>query len=169
MSINSVTNNSLSMPASRADQSFGASDAKKLEEILSNYDSKSMDETSISKLKSELQSSGIKPGKGMGDMLVAAGFDPAELRPEGNERSGGGRGPEGTGKRPPPPPKEGNDGNSNQGISADQLNLNILESLSSTLQNFDLNNLSEADQLELVEQLRSQGILQSGLMIDLSA
>lgn len=174
MSISSISSNSFSMPASRTSETLSTSDQKKLEEILSKYDSSNMDENRTSQLKSELQSSGIKLGKGVGDKLASSGFDAEALKPEGSDetqRKGppkGGKGPEGAGNRPPPP-QDGENESSSQGISAQNLNLTTLEALSSTLQNFDLNNMSTDDQQSLIEQLNSQGILQSGLMIDLSA
>ena len=175
MAISGVSGSSFSIPTSQSSQQLSTSDSKKLEEILSKYDSSNMNEESLTSLKSELQSSGIRPGKAFGDTLASAGFDPGQLNPENAEGAqrggppGGGRGPEGAGKRPPPPQGQGGKSSeSSNSISGQQLNVNILQPLSSTLQQFDLANLTDDDQQILINQLRSEGILQSGLLIDLS-
>ncbi|MEW6708483.1 MAG: hypothetical protein AB1403_01565 [Candidatus Riflebacteria bacterium] len=159
--------------------------SKKLDEILGKYDAKNFTEEDAANLKSELETSGIKPGEGVKNKLTKSGFNSELLRPEGqsggpsvdgNRRSGpGGSGRPGQGG-PGGPGGPGGSGRPARGTretssesDSTMLNVEVLKPLKQTLQQFDLNNLTGQDQQSLVEKLRSQGILQTGLMIDLSA
>jgi len=167
MSISSITSNTASFSSTQSGSQLSISDAKKLQEILSNYDSENMDESSLAKLKSELKSANFTPSKSLGDVIKSAGFDPGALRPEdesGTQQTGAPKG-----NRPPPPPKSGEAEGNSVSASGNTLNESLLQPLSEILQNFDLNNLSEDDQQSIIEQLQAKGILQSGLMINLSA
>jgi|GEM_PF-323713 len=170
MSISSINGNVGSFSPSQSSSQLSSTDSKKLQEILSNYDAENMDESSLAELKSELKSANFTPTKALGDAIKSAGFDPGQLRPEdesGTQQTGAPKGK--GGNRPPPPPKSGESEGTSSAISGNSLNVDLLQPLSEILQNFDLNNLSEDDQQSIIEQLQAKGILQSGLMINLSA
>ncbi len=167
--------------------------SKKLDDILSRYDAKKMSETDVTNLKTELKNSGIRPGEAVKSKLDKSGFDSEMFRPADSEESSqsgsslrmrpgmsGRPGPGGAG-RPggpggaggpgraggPGPEKTGNE--SSEEKTSSMLNIEVLKPLKQTLQQYDLNNLTSDDQVSLLENLRSKGIFQTGLIIDLSA
>lgn len=164
MEISGISSLSYSSATQQSDSS-SLRDQAKLDKILSKYDSENMDESSLAELKSELSEANLSTSKSLGDKIMSAGFDPEELRPERSEGSEKAEGKKGN--RPPPPPK-GDESSETSSSSSSQLNVNVLQPLSEILQEYDLSNLSSSDQSSLIDQLETEGILQTGLMIDLS-
>lgn len=167
MELSGISRTSYSSSTQQTNE-LNQSDLTKLEAILSKYDSENMDEDSLAALKSELSEAQFAPSKSLGDKISSAGFNPEELKPDDAQGANKAQGKKGN--RPPPPPKqsEGSD-TSSSSSSSNQLNINVLQPLSEILQSFDLTNLSNNDQTDLIDQLQTEGILQTGLMIDLSA
>lgn len=125
----------------------------KIEEILSNYDADSITEEDAQAIFEAFKEAGITPCAGMKEAIEAAGFDAEELRTLAGEN-----------QAPPPPPPA-------SGAQSTSLNQSALQSLQTILNDFDLTELSEEEQSELLTRLQEAGLLQytSGLTIDISA
>ncbi len=123
---------------------------EKIEEILSNYDTDSITAEDAKEIFDAFKEAGITPCKGMKEAIDAAGFDADELRSLAGF------------DQPPPPPSS-----SSQSVN---INQTALQSLQTILNDYDLTELSEDEQSELLTRLQEAGLLQySGVTIDISA
>lgn len=122
-------------------------------EILSNYDADSLTEEDAKAIFEAFKEAGITPCAGMKEAIEAAGFDAEELRTLAGEN-----------QAPPPPPSPNFD------TQSTSLNQSALQSLQTILNDYDLSELSEEEQNELLTRLQEAGLLQytSGLTIDIS-
>jgi hypothetical protein len=129
----------------------------KIEEILSNYDADTITADDAKAIFEAFKEAGITPGKGMKEAIDAAGFDSEELRSLA-----------GFDQAPPPPPPSSEI--QSTGTSTN-LNSSALQSLQTILNDYNLTELSQDDQNELLTRLQEAGLLQyaSGLTIDISA
>jgi hypothetical protein len=127
-------------------------------DILSNYDAENLSEDDVHSILDSLKDAGIQPGAGLKEAISDAGFDADEiLKPPSN----GGHG------TPPPPPPSGSE--FGQVSSQSGIDLSTLQSLQDILSQFDLSNLSDEDQQNLVSQLTDSGLMSNGSLINLSA
>lgn len=129
---------------------------EKIAEILSNYDTDSITEEDAKAIFEAFKEAGITPCAGMKEAIEAAGFDGEELRSLA-----------GLDQAPPPPPSSEIQGTG----TSTTINQSALQSLQTILNDFDLTELSEEEQSELLTRLQDAGLLQyaSGLSIDISA
>jgi hypothetical protein len=121
----------------------------KVKELLSDYDPESMTAEDAKSLFKSLKEAGIK-GPGLREAIKEAGFDPEEvwsLGHDGQKPPMGGPGGEGTSK----------------------INASTLQALQSILDQYDLANLSEDSEKELMSQLSSAGLMRTGSVLDLQA
>lgn len=112
-----------------------------LQKILSDYDPNNLSTSDAKDIVSQIKDLGIRPGAALAQSLNDAGFDPGELRQaaglEGQRRSA-----------PPPPPSAQTGG---------QIDQTAIDSLTSILENYDLTDLSDADQQNIQSQLNEAG------------
>lgn len=124
---------------------------EKIQEILSNYDADSITAEDAKEIFEAFKEAGITPCKGMKEAIEEAGFDADELRSLAGF------------DQPPPPP---------QGLGSQSININqsALQALQTILNDYDLTELSEDEQAELLTRLQEAGFMKyPGATIDLSA
>lgn len=124
-------------------------DAKKqVTDILSQYDSENLSSDDMDAINKSFKDSGIRPSGELKSMLEDSGFDAKALGDRARQTQGADGGP------PPggPPPGGGAPPGGAQQASTDQL-----KQLSSTLEQYDLNNLSEDDQTSINKKLTELG------------
>lgn len=119
-----------------------------LQEIISNYDSDNFSQKDFEAMEDELKSAGIGRTREAKSMLEDAGFDITQYAKNG---PGAGQGPGG--------PPQGQGG----------LNLQALQSFQEILDDYSLENMSSEDQENLLTDLTDSGLLQSGLIMNISA
>ncbi len=126
---------------------------EKIKEILSNYDADSITADDAKEIFTAFKEAGITPAAGMKEAIESAGFDAENLRSLA-----------GFDQAPPPPPPSSEAKSTN-------INQSALQSLQTILNDYDLTELSEDEQSELLTRLQDAGLLQyaSGLTIDISA
>ena len=117
-----------------------AEQKKTVQDILSNYDAKNIGATGAKSMVKSLKEAGVR-GSAMRDALQSAGFDLQQVMSMAH--SGGRR-------------HGGSSGQSNSTRSA------TLQSLQSIMGQFDLNNMSSADQKDVYTQLTQSGLLKTG-------
>lgn len=123
---------------------------EKIKEILANYDAESITEEDAKEIFEAFKEAGITPSKGMKEAIEEAGFDADEIRSLAGFN------------QPPPPPET-----SSRGIN---INQDALQALQTILNDFDLTELSEEEQNELLSRLQDAGLLKyPGVTIDLAA
>jgi hypothetical protein len=127
-------------------------------DILSNYDANNITADNAKEIFQKFSDAGITPQAGLKEAIEAAGFDAEQLRQLGMPDQVNGQM-----QMPPPPPPSSTSG------SATGINASTLEKLQSVLDQYDLSNLSSDDQTNLISQLTSMGLLQSGSLINISA
>lgn len=137
-----------------APQSLTEEQTAQVKSILSEYDADSLTAADAKAIFGAFCEAGIRPGPGLAEAIEAAGFDAEQLRTRGR--------PEGV---PEPPGPRGLQGAG----SAQGLNITALQSLQTILNQFDLTQLSDDQETELLTQLGQAGLLQSGNMLDLRA
>jgi hypothetical protein len=168
---------------------------KQVATVLSDYDSSAVTASDAKAIFNAFKEAGINPAPGLRDAIKAAGFDADKLRslamPEDGQGQGaapaagpgGGRppagGPRGAGGRPPAGGAGGarsttgtqskTDSTSSTEEEDDEEDLSPLEELQKMLSEYDLSNLSEKDQDELMGKLSEAGLLDPGKLFDLSA
>lgn len=127
-------------------------------DILSNYNADNLSEDDIHSIMDSLKDAGIQPGAGLKEAISSAGFDADEiLKPP----SDGGKG------TPPPPPPSGSEFGSVASESG--IDVSTLQSLQKILSQYDLSNLSDEEQQNLISQLTDSGLMSNGNLINLSA
>ena len=124
----------------------------KIQTILSQYDPENVSTEDAKAIFQSFKDAGIKPARGMKEVIQAAGFDAEDLRTKGMPEGG----------PPPPPPRMGNSRNSGIDLSA-------LQSLQELLSQFDLTNLSEGNANSLSIKLQEIGFMNPGSVIDLKS
>ncbi len=124
-----------------------------VQSILADYDAENITAEDAQEIFQKLADAGITPAKGLKEAIEEAGFDAEELRTLGM--------PQGQNPPPPPPPDSTS--------SSEGINMSALESLQTILDQYDLTNLSEEDESNLISQLSQTGLLQPGNLINLSA
>lgn len=117
--------------------------------ILEQYDPDSLSEEDVDAIKQQLQDAGITPSRELGTLIEEAGFDKEEFRPDGPPRGG--------------PPRGG------QGGAAGLVSEDGLKTLSSILEAYDVDNLSEDDVTTIQQQLAEAGFFGQGSVVDLGA
>ena len=124
-------------------------DAKKqVTDILSQYDSENLSSDDMDAINKSFKDAGIRPNGELKSMLEDSGYDAKALGDRARETQGANGGP------PPggPPPGSGAPPGGAQQASTDQL-----KQLSSMLEQYDLNNLSEDDQTNISQKLTELG------------
>jgi hypothetical protein len=131
-------------------------DAKKqVTDILSQYDSENLSSDDMDAINKSFKDAGIRPSGELKSMLEDSGFDAKALGDRARQTQGAdGGGPPPGGPPPGGPPPGGGapPGGGTQQASADQL-----KQLSSTLDQYDLNNLSEDDKTNINQKLSELG------------
>jgi hypothetical protein len=116
--------------------------------ILSQYDSTNLTADDAKAIVKKFREAGIKPGPGMKETIESAGFDAEKLlslgRPDQKDKTA-------------------------SSTSTGTINVEALQSLQSILNQYDMTNLSQSDQKNLVSQLQEQGLLNPGYIIDLKS
>jgi len=120
-----------------------------IQTILSQYDPKNVSTADAKSIFQAFRDAGIKPTRGMKEVIEAAGFDAKDLRekarPEGMFSHGTGN------------------------ASASKVNLSALKSLQDILSQFNLSNMTDQDQTGLLSKLQTAGFLSTGSVIDLKS
>jgi hypothetical protein len=121
---------------------------KQVTDILSQYDPENLSSEDMDAIKKSFKEAGVRPNSELKSMLEDSGFDAKALGDRARETQGAGGGP------PPgsPPPGGGAPPGGVQQASTDQL-----KQLSSMLEQYDLNNLSEDDQTNISQKLTELG------------
>ncbi|UUX49955.1 hypothetical protein NUH88_21520 [Nisaea acidiphila] len=117
--------------------------------ILEQYDPESLSEEDVDSIKQQLQDAGIDPSPELGSLIEEAGFDKEQFRPDGP---------------PPGGPPPGGEGGPSGLVSEDGL-----KTLSSILEEYDVENLSEDDVSAIQQQLAEAGFFGQGSVVDLGA
>lgn len=125
---------------------------KTVQDILSKYDPENLTADDAKEIFKALREANIPPGQGVMDAIDEAGFDSKELGKLGR--------PDKPPQGPPPPPPDG----TGQTEQSSGLDVSALKSLQELLNKYDLSNLSEEDQTDLMTQLA-----ESGFSIDINA
>ncbi|MCX6082854.1 MAG: hypothetical protein NTW32_25275 [Chloroflexi bacterium] len=135
----------------RQHRSAPLTDAQKtqIQQILSEYDPANVSTTDAKAIFQSFRDAGIKPTRGMKEVIEAAGFDADDLREKGRPQ----------------------DAQSAAAGSAgrSKINLSSLKSLQDILSQFDLTNLSTDNTTSLLSKLQDKGFLNPGSMIDLKS
>lgn len=139
-----------------APQPLSEAQTAQVKSILANYDPENMTTEAAQSIFKAFREAGLRPGPGLREAISAAGFDAEQLRELGrpNDR------PEG---RPGARPAGG------RGDGLTGVNVEALQSLQSILGQYDLTNLSNDQEADLLGQLNNSGRLRTGYMLDLSA
>ncbi len=124
-----------------------------VEEILAQYDAESLTDEDEETLQQELRDAGVKPSRELGTLLEESGFDSALTKPGGLPPGGAG-GPGGPGAS----------GQSEQLISQEGL-----QTLTSILEEYDLESLSDEDVTSIQAKLGEAGFFGQGSVVDLGA
>jgi hypothetical protein len=121
---------------------------KQVTDILSQYDPENLSSEDMDSINKSFKEAGIRPNGELKSMLEDSGFDAKTLGDRARETQGADGGP------PPggPPPGGGAPPGGAQQASTDQL-----KQLSSMLEQYDLNNLSEDDQSSISQKLTELG------------
>lgn len=122
---------------------------KQVTDILSQYDPENLSSEDMDAINKSFKDAGIRPSGELKSMLEDSGFDAKALGDRARETQGadGGR-PPGGGPPPGGPPPGG---------GAQQASTDQLKQLSSMLEQYDLNNLSEDDQTNISQKLTELG------------
>jgi hypothetical protein len=125
-------------------------DAKKqVTDILSQYDPENLSSEDMDAIDKSFKGAGVRPSGELKSMLEDSGFDSKALGDRARETQGANGGPPPGG---PPPGGGAPPGGGTQQASTDQL-----KQLSSMLEQYDLNNLSEDDQSNINQKLTELG------------
>jgi hypothetical protein len=116
------------------------------QEIISKYDPENFSQNDFKAMEGELRQAGIGRTREAKSMLEDAGFNIDQFAKGG---PGGTQGPGG------PPPMQGG------------INIQALQSFQEILHNYDVANMSSEDQENLMNDLTSSGLLQSGLILNI--
>jgi len=141
----------MGMDQMRSVSSLTDEQKQKISDILSQYDPENVTEDDAKAIFQAFKDAGITPAKGMKEAIEAAGFDADDLRSKGMPDKG---------QMPPPPP-------SSSGTSG--VNVSALQSLQDILSEYDLSDMSEDEQSQLLSQLQEQGLMNPGYIIDLKS
>jgi hypothetical protein len=116
---------------------------KQVTDILSQYDPENLSTDDMDAINKSFKEAGVRPSGELKSMLEDSGFDAKALGDRARETQGPNGGP------PPggPPP----------GGGAQQASTDQLKQLSSMLEQYDLNNLSEDDQTNISQKLTELG------------
>ncbi len=120
-------------------------------EILSQYDPANLSDEDAKAIFQAFHDAGITPARGMKEVIEAAGFDAEDLRSRGMTDQG----------MMPPPPQQGSGSNA--------INLSALQSLQEILNQYDLTNLTDSDQVNLLSQLEESGLVFPGSVLDIKS
>jgi len=129
------------MAQMQAPQPLTAEQKKTVQDILSNFDAKNVSSSDAQSIVKSLKEAGIR-GPAMRDALQTAGFDPKQIMSmahAGHHHHGGGA----------------------QGQTS-SASSSTLQSLQSIMDQFDLSNMSSADQKDAYSQLTQSGLLKTG-------
>lgn len=122
-------------------QPLSADQKSLIEETLANFDAETLSEEDAQSIVQAFKDAGIKPGKELAQAVSELGFDAREIGElAGAERPNG----------PPPPPPQG---------AAQSLNTEGLQELEDILEDYDLSNLSEEDEDEILSAFEEAGLI----------
>jgi hypothetical protein len=122
---------------------------KQVTDILSQYDSENLSSDNMDAINKSFKDAGIRPSGELKSMLEDSGFDAKALGDRARQTQSADGGPPPGGPPPGgPPPSGGAPPGGGQQASTDQL-----KQLSSMLEQYDLNNLSEDDQTNISQKL----------------
>lgn len=141
----------MGMDQMRSVSSLTDEQKQKIADILSQYDPENVSEDDAKAIFQAFKDAGITPAKGMKEAIEAAGFDAEDLRTKGMPDKG---------QMPPPPPPDS---------STSGVNVSALQSLQDILSEYDLSDMSEDEQSQLLSQLQEQGLMNPGYIIDLKS
>jgi hypothetical protein len=141
------------MGGMQAPRALTSDQKDQVKSILSKYDSENLTTEDAKKIFEEFRDAGIQPAAGMKETIEEAGFDADQLREMGMPDD----------QKPPEPPQGKG---SKMGGS---MNVQALQNLQSILSQYDLNDLSNDDQTNLMTQLEQSGLMNPGFMVDMSA
>lgn len=123
-----------------------------VEETLSNYDAENLSEDDAKAIVETFKEAGIKPGKELADLTSELGFDAKEIGDLAGLEP-----PQG-----PPPAQPG-------GEDEQSLNTEDLSTLQSIIDDYDLNDLSEEEEEEILNQLEDAELInEQGSLISLT-
>jgi hypothetical protein len=132
-------------------KSEGLTDDQKaqIQSILSQYDPDNVSAEDAKAIFQAFKDAGIKPARGMKEVIEVAGFDAEDLRAKGMPDD-----------RPPAPP---------QRTSSTGINTAVLQELQDLLSQYDLTNLSDEDGQSLMTKLQEKGFIYPGSVLDLKS
>lgn len=133
-------NEQLARP-SHPSQRLTSEQLQTISDTLSNYDADSLSEEDAQSIVESFKEAGIKPGKEMAEAMAELGFDAEDVG-----ELAGVEPPEKKG--PPPPPKDG-----------EKLDAEALQQVQSILEDYDLSNLSEEEEEEILTLLKENGLI----------
>jgi len=119
------------------------------QKILARYDVEHLSQTDCEALTNELRQAGIGRTREVRSLLEQAGVAVEKL-----DKAGPTRAEDGSGR---PRPMSGG------------INVRALQSFQDILSNYDLTNMSAADEQNLMNDLTSSGLLQAGLILNIQA
>jgi hypothetical protein len=128
---------------------------EKIQSILSQYDPSNITADDAKAIFKSFKDAGIQPAAGMKEAITTAGFDADKLRSLARPEGG--------------PPPGGQPSQTGSTSKSKTLDVTSLQSLQTILSQYDLSNLSDNQQTDLLSQLNQAGLIQSGKLIDLSA
>jgi hypothetical protein len=140
----------------RAHRSLTDDQKKTVQDILSNYDSSKITAADAKSIFKSLEEAGIKGG-GLRDAINAAGFDADQVWSLAHDG------------QKPPQGGPGGPGGKSASSSSTQVNSSALQALQTILNQYDLSNMTDEKQKDLMSKLNDSGLLQSGSMINLGA
>lgn len=120
---------------------------KQIRDILSQYDPSNVSEDDAKNIFDAFRKAGINPAKGMKEAIEAAGFDAENLRAKGL-----GDRPDQAGQIAHP--------------KREDFNLDALQKMEEILSQYDMSRITEEQMKQLMEQLDSAGLLQTGNALD---
>jgi len=122
-----------------------------VEETLANYDAENLTEEDALAIVDAFKEAGIKPGRELAELTSELGFDAREIGDLAGVEPP---------KGPPPPPPPGED---------QSLNTEDLSTLQSIIDDYDLNDLSEEEEEEIISQLEDAELInEEGSLISLT-
>ena len=121
-----------------------------IQTILSQYDPKNVTAEDAKSIFQAFRDAGIKPARGMKEVIETAGFDADALREMAR-------------------PEDASSKQGTTSASASKINLSALKSLQDILSQFNLSNMTADDQTGLLGKLQTAGFLNTGSVIDLKS
>jgi hypothetical protein len=142
----------------RAHRTLSDDQKQTVQNILSNYDSSKITAADAKSIFKSFEEAGIK-GAGLREAITTAGFDADQVWSLAHD---GQKPPQGGGPGGPGGPGGGAGGPS-------KVNSSALQALQTILNQYDLSNMSDEKEQDLMSQLQDTGLLQSGSLLNLGA